>query len=65
MQETQLAANVVEADLDQRIMVAFNPQVGLPVHALGFAAITIQNASSQPKRLRSLSARLDALSPAP
>lgn len=45
MQETQLAAKVVEADLHQRIMVTFDPLVSLPVNALGFTASTIQNAS--------------------
>ena len=45
MQETQLAANVMEADLDQRIVVAFESLVGLPVHAFGFPAVAIQDAS--------------------
>jgi hypothetical protein len=38
VQETELAANVMEADLDQRIVVAFESLVCLPVHAFGFAA---------------------------
>jgi len=35
----------MEADLHQRIVVAFESLVGLPVHAFGLAAITIQDAS--------------------
>ena len=45
VQETQLAANVMQADLHQRIVAAFEPLVSLPVHAFGFAATAIQNAS--------------------
>ena len=45
MQEPQLAANVMQADLHQRIVVAFEPLVGLPVHPFGFVAVTIQDAS--------------------
>ena len=45
MQKTQLAANVLKADLHQRIVLAFEPLVGLPVHAFGLAAFAIQDAS--------------------
>ena len=52
MQETQLAANVVKADFHQRIVMAFEPLVGLPVHAFGLTAVAIQDAS-RPHCLRS------------
>lgn len=45
MQETQLAANVMQADVHQRIMAAFESLVGLPMHTLGLAAVAIQNAN--------------------
>jgi hypothetical protein len=45
VQETQLAANVMQADLHQRIVAAFEPLVGRPVHAYGFVAVAIQDAS--------------------
>ena len=45
VQEAQLAANVMEAYLHQRIVMAFESLVGLPVHAFGFAAVAIQDAS--------------------
>ena len=54
MQETQLAANVMQADLDQRIVVAFESLVGLPVHAFGFAAVSIQDASLPTQALAQL-----------
>ena len=45
MKKTQLAANVIKADLDQRIVVGFEPPVGLPMDTFGFAAVAIQDAS--------------------
>ena len=45
MQETQLAANVIQADLHQSIVAAFELLVDSPVHAFGFAAVAIQDAS--------------------
>ena len=45
VQETPLAGNVTEANLHQRIVVAFEPMVGFPVHAFGLAAVAIQDAS--------------------
>lgn len=45
MQKAQLAANVMQADLHQRIVSVFESLVGLPVHAFGFATVAIQNAS--------------------
>jgi len=50
VQETQLAANVLQADLQKRIVVAFEPLVGLPVHAFGFATVAIQDASHLTKK---------------
>ena len=41
LQTAQLAAYVMQADLHQRIMLFFEPLVGRPVHALGFAAAAI------------------------
>lgn len=57
MQETQLAANVMQADLQQRIVAALELLVGLPVHSFGFAAITIQDVSLPTQRLWIVSAR--------
>ena len=42
VQETQLAANVLKAELHQRVVVTFEPLVSLPEHAFGLAAIAIQ-----------------------
>ena len=44
VQKPQLAANVMQADLHQCIVVAFEPLVGLPMHAFGFDAVAIQDA---------------------
>ena len=44
VQETQLAANVMQADLHQRIMATLYPLVGLPMHTFGLAAVAIQDA---------------------
>ena len=45
VQETQLSANVIKADLNQRIVVGFELLVGLPVHAFGFETVSIKDAS--------------------
>ena len=45
VQGNQFSANVPEADLHQRIVMAFESLVGVPVHAFGLAAFAIQDAS--------------------
>lgn len=44
-QETQLAANVMQAYLQQRIVVGLEPLVGIPMHTFELAAVAIQDAS--------------------
>ena len=45
VQEAQLAANVMQAYLHQRVVMVFEPLVGVPVHTFGLATVTIQDAS--------------------
>ena len=54
VQEAQLAANVMEAYLHQRIVMAFEPLVGLPVHTFGLVSVAIQNASLPAQALAQL-----------
>ena len=51
MQEPELSAYVLQADLHQRIVIASQAPVGGPVHAFGSAAIAVQDASlpTQPR----------------
>lgn len=44
VQETQPAANVMQTHLHKRVVVAFEPLEGLPVHTFWFATITVQDA---------------------
>ena len=44
VQKTQLAANVMQADLYQRIVAAFELLVGLPMHTFGLTTVAIQDA---------------------
>ena len=69
VQKTQLAANVMKADLHQRVVVTLKAVGGIPMHALGLVAVAvaIQNAClppspAQPSRLSIVSARLPARS---
>jgi hypothetical protein len=62
VQELQLAVHVMQADLHQGIMVAFESLVGFPMHAFGLVASPFKILASQPRRLRSLSALVDARS---
>ena len=54
MQETQLAPDVVEADLYQPVMLGLKSLVGSLMQTLGFAAVTIQNASLPAQALAKL-----------
>ena len=54
MQETKLAANISETHLHQCIVLAFDPPVGLPVHAFGLASLHIQDASLPAQPLANL-----------
>jgi hypothetical protein len=49
VQETQPAADVTKANLNQCIVMNFESLVGLPVHAFGFTTLAIQNSSLPPK----------------
>ena len=41
VQKTQLAANVMKADLHQRVVVTLKAVVGIPMHALGLVAVAV------------------------
>ena len=45
MQEAQLAANVVKADVLQRVVVAFKAVVGCPMHAFWLTCVRVGNTS--------------------
>jgi hypothetical protein len=45
VQKTQFSANVMQADLHQRIVAAFELLVGLPMHTFGLASVTIRMSS--------------------
>ena len=43
MQEAELAANVIKADVHQRIVLAPEPHLGRPVHLFGFVTVATED----------------------